>query len=122
LIIRPTQMKAGREVPVSSVYFVRPDGRCLTFVTEGEPVGWLPGTSPPPQFRCVDLVLVVSAPPSTGRRGVSYTLRMKNEGTDKASAVELTQHFGSRFRVVSLPMGCATVGVLITCRVPRLEA
>jgi Ca2+-binding RTX toxin-like protein len=112
---------AGYESSVSGVYFMRPDGRCLTFVAEGQALAWLPGELPPRAFHCVDLVLEMAAPRLAGLRGVPYTLRLTNDGTDVATGIELTQRFDSGFRVVSLPRGCAKTSDAIVCDVPTLE-
>lgn len=105
---------------VTGVYFMRPDGRCLTLATEGEALAWLPGTSVPPAFRCVDLVVGMHAPTVSGRRGVHFDLSVKNEGTEVASGVELTQQIDVGFRVLSLPAGCVRKRSSITCRQANL--
>jgi Tol biopolymer transport system component len=111
----------GDEWPVTGVYFMRPDGRCLTLAASGRALAWLPGDSPPRDFRCVDLALAMTAPKVSGLRGIQYMLRVANEGTDVATDVELTQRFNLAFHAVSLPKGCADTGDSITCRVARLE-
>jgi hypothetical protein len=123
LLVYPTRADP-REVYdrfVPGVYFMRPDGRCLTLATEGEALAWLPGSSVPPAFRCVDLVLDTYAPTLSGRRGVQYVLSVKNEGTDVATGVELTQQIDMGFRVLSLPTGCARKRSSITCRQASLD-
>ena len=81
------------------VFFVRPDGKCLTFVTAGRFVGWRPGGNPPPPFECVDLTVHASAPTVAGRAGVRYSIVVANEGTKPARAT-LTQEFDSPVTLV----------------------
>jgi hypothetical protein len=128
LLVYPTHADRGAYPPyllgyddlVPGVYFMRPDGRCLTLATEGEALAWLPGGSAPANFRCVDISLEAAAPIVRGLSGVRYTLSITNEGTDDAHDVVLTQQFDSGVRVVSLPEGCSSTSDAITCRLSRL--
>ena len=69
----------------SPVYFVRPDGQCLTFVTQGRFVGWRRGTATPPAIECVDLTLRATAPKTSGRAGETFRLTVGNVGTQPAA-------------------------------------
>jgi Tol biopolymer transport system component len=123
LVVEPTDLIDGFDDPLSAVYLVRPDGRCLTYITAGMRfVGWLPNASPPTPFRCVDIVLDASVPPIAGLRGAPMTLRVTNKGTDVAHDVRVNILFNSTVRIVSGSRDCAVlISGTAVCRVATLE-
>jgi Tol biopolymer transport system component len=122
LLVQPANPYVGLRLPPATVDFIRPDGRCLTYVMEGDPVGWLPDASPPPAFRCVDLVLHATAPALAGMHGAPITFRVTNAGTDIAHDVEVREEFSSTGLFVSLPRACELQETyIVICRVPTLK-
>jgi Tol biopolymer transport system component len=105
----------------AGVFFVRRDGRCLTFVSEGIFVGWRPGGNPPPPFECVDLAVHVSAPTLAGRVGARFTISVTNLGTRTASA-RLTQRFDRPVTFLSYDKrACAVASETLTCELGTLQ-
>jgi TolB protein len=108
------------------VYGMNADGTCLTYVTRGISYDWqrLPGASPGSQERCVDLVVSARRVGLIGLRGVSYSLVVKNEGTQTATGVELVQRFDADVRLFigrTSQRFCSASGAVLTCRTDDLE-
>jgi hypothetical protein len=122
LLLQPANPYVGLRSPPATVDFIRPDGRCLTYVTEGYAVGWLPDNSTPHAFRCVDLVLHATAPALAGMHGAPITFRVTNAGTDVAHDVEVREEFSSTGLLVSLPRSCGLQQTyIVICRAPTLN-
>jgi Tol biopolymer transport system component len=104
----------------SGVFFTRPDGKCLTFVSEGTFVGWRPGGNPPPPFECVDLVAQVDAPSPVGRVGASFAIAVVNEGTRPDSA-RLRQQFDDTVTPLAYDKRvCGFATPVLTCELGTL--
>jgi Tol biopolymer transport system component len=105
----------------AGVFFVRRDGKCVTFVSEGMFVGWRPGGNPPPPFECVDLVAHVSAPTLAGRVGSRFTISVTNAGTRAADA-RLTQRFDRPVTFLAYDRRtCAAAGATLSCDLGMLK-
>lgn len=105
----------------AGVFFARPDGKCLTFVSEGTFVGWRPGGNPPPPFECVDLAARVDAPTLAGRVGARLTVSVTNLGI-RAAAARLTQRFDRPATVLSYDKrACVAVAATLTCELGTLQ-
>jgi Domain of unknown function DUF11/RTX calcium-binding nonapeptide repeat (4 copies)/WD40-like Beta Propeller Repeat len=116
----------GYEAIKPGVYTMNADGSCLTFVTTGTAVGWLPG--PPAALasrrECVDLVVSATAPSVTGLRGAQYIVYVRNDGTRPATNVRLELRLDAdvRFLVAGAARTiCSESGAVLTCRIGRVD-
>jgi Tol biopolymer transport system component len=115
LVVARASYRAG-------VFFVRPDGRCLTFVTEGSFVGWRPAASASPPFECVDLTVHATAPTRSASTGATFQLSVGNAGTQPARAT-LVQRFDQSVKPLGHDGRCSYDGRSFSyrCRLDDVE-